>query len=81
MKTDTEHKQNFKEVWHHYFRKEDIFLIPNLLCYFRIALIAVFLVFYFHPITILGNQYANIYLAIRKYDRFAYLGINLPKIS
>ena len=22
-----------------------------------------------------------IYLAIRKYDRFAYLGINLPKIS
>ena len=64
MKTDTEHKQNFKEVWHHYFRKEDIFLIPNLLCYFRIALIAVFLVFYFHPITILGNQYANIYLAV-----------------
>lgn len=56
MIKDTEHKQNFKEVWHHYFRKEDIFLIPNLLCYFRIALIAVFLVFYFHPITILGNQ-------------------------
>lgn len=63
MKHNSQRKQNFIEVWHQYFRKEDALLIPNILCYFRIALIAVFLAFYFYPITIAGNRYANIYLS------------------
>lgn len=63
MKKNPQSKQNFKEVWNHFFRKEDIFLFPNILCYFRVLLIGVFLFFYFFPITIAGNRYANIYLA------------------
>jgi len=63
MKTREQSKQNFKDVWFDYFRKEDVFLVPNILCYFRIALSGVFLTFYFHPITIAGNALANIYLS------------------
>ncbi|MFA6829750.1 MAG: CDP-alcohol phosphatidyltransferase family protein [Bacilli bacterium] len=54
---------NFKAVLKKYFRKEDLFLLPNVLCYLRIILILAFLIVYFCPLSILGNSLANIYIA------------------
>ena len=59
----TEKKQNLTTVLKHYFRKEDVFLIPNILCYFRIILVIVFFVIHLTPITIAGNEHANIFIA------------------
>lgn len=52
-------KNNFITVFRSYFNKKDIFLLPNILCYFRLLLIVVFLIFFFVPITIAGNDQAN----------------------
>lgn len=57
-------KENFITVLKKYFRKEDVFLAPNLLCYFRILLIPVILCLYLIPIQIGDNQLAGIYLSV-----------------
>lgn len=63
MKKNPQGKDNFKAVCRKYFRKEDIFKVPNVLCYMRILLLALFLCFYLIPISIVGNPKADIYLA------------------
>ncbi len=54
---------NFKNVCHQFFRKEDIFLVPNILCYIRVLLIAGFMACYLIPFSINGNSLAHIYIA------------------
>ncbi len=56
-------KENFIAVFKKYFRKDEIFLFPNILCYLRVILIIVFLCLYFIPFSIAGNEFANYYLA------------------
>lgn len=56
-------KQKFLAVLKKYFRKDEIWLVPNILCYVRVLFIVLFLVFYLVPIDIAGNEYANVYLA------------------
>lgn len=58
-----EAKNNFKEVLKSYFRKEEAFLLPNILCYFRIILIFVFMALYLTDFTLANNTYANVYFA------------------
>lgn len=62
MKKNGTH-ENFKRVAKNYFRKEDIFLVPNLLCYLRILLVIGFVICYLTPFTINGNPLANVYVA------------------
>lgn len=59
----TEKKDNFKAIMKKYFRKEDVLLLPNILCYVRILLIGIFLCFYLIPFSVAGNSKAYIYLA------------------
>lgn len=54
----------FKAVLKKYFRKEDVFLVPNILCYFRIILVVIFLVIYLLPENILPNPLGTTYIAI-----------------
>ncbi len=63
MILDNEKKKNISNVWHQYFDRKYIFLIPNILCYFRILLVVCFMVFYLIPITMFRNTLAHIYIA------------------
>lgn len=63
MKLNSTNKKNFKNVWDHYFKKQDAFLVPNLLCYLRIILIGGFVALYLIPFSLCGNKLAHIYLA------------------
>jgi cardiolipin synthase len=54
----------FKAVLKKYFRKEDVLLVPNILCYFRIILVVIFLVVYLLPENILPNPLGTTYIAI-----------------
>lgn len=56
-------KENFKSVAHQYFRKEDIFLVPNILSYIRILLIIAFAICYMTEFSINGNELAHIYIS------------------
>lgn len=56
-------KENFKAVFKKYFRKEEAWYIPNILCYFRILLVVIFMIFYLTPFTVLGNDHAGLYFA------------------
>lgn len=56
-------KDTFVAVVKKYFRKDEVFLVPNLLCYLRVILIVIFLCLYLIPFEIAGNPLANIYLA------------------
>ena len=56
-------KDTFIAVFKKYFRKDEVFLIPNILCYLRIILIIVFLCLYLNPFSIAGNDLANVYFA------------------
>lgn len=60
---NNEKRQNFVNVFKHYFRKEEALLIPNILCYLRILLVIAFFIVSITPITIFNNHYANIYIA------------------
>lgn len=63
-KNPSEKTTNFVAVFKKYFRKSDLFLIPNLLCYLRILLIPAILCCYLCPISLAGNDKAGIYLSI-----------------
>lgn len=56
-------KENFKSVAHQYFRKEDIFLVPNILSYIRILLIIAFAICYMTEFSINENELAHIYIS------------------
>ena len=58
-----ENKKYLSNVWNSYFKKQDIFLVPNLLCYLRIILVVAFVVFYLIPFRMFGNELAHIYIA------------------
>lgn len=59
----TEKKENIVTVFKHYLRKEDMLLVPNILCYFRIILVLIFFIIHLIPFTIAGNIHANIFIA------------------
>lgn len=54
---------NFKNVAKNFFRKEDAFLVPNILCYLRVLLVIAFMICYLIPFEIHGNELAHIYIA------------------
>ena len=57
---------NFKGILKKYFKKEELFLLPNILCYLRVLLVIGFMVFYLLPadkFVIFDNNKANIYVA------------------
>jgi cardiolipin synthase (CMP-forming) len=54
---------NFKAVLTKYFRKEEVLLVPNILCYFRILLIVLFVCLYLIPFSINGKDKAGLYLS------------------
>ncbi|MFA6861657.1 MAG: CDP-alcohol phosphatidyltransferase family protein [Bacilli bacterium] len=56
-------KSNFNAIIKKYFRKDEVFLLPNILCYARIIMIIIFLCFYLIPFSIDGNDKAYVYLA------------------
>lgn len=56
-------KEKFLAVLKKYFRKDEVWLVPNILCYVRVFLVALFVVFYTVPITLCGNPFAGKYLA------------------
>lgn len=56
-------KANFVAVLKKYFRKDEVWLIPNVLCYVRALLIVLFLCFYLIPFEIAGNPLAHYYLS------------------
>lgn len=60
----TGNKENFKNVCHRFFRKEDIFLIPNVLSYLRMLLIVAFMCCYLIPFSIHDNPLGHIYLSV-----------------
>ena len=62
MPNNDSKKTRFLAVLKKYFRKDEIWLIPNVLCYVRVFLIILFLCFYLIPMDIAGNPYANVYL-------------------
>lgn len=55
--------ENFIAVLKKYFRKDEVFLLPNILCYFRIILIFAFLALYLIEFSIAGNKMAHTYFA------------------
>ncbi len=59
----TEKSSQFISVFKNYFRKEEAFLLPNILCYFRILLVFVFLAVYLSDFSLAGNKNANVYFA------------------
>lgn len=63
MSTQKGNSTNFKNVCHQFFKKEDIFLVPNILCYIRVFLIAGFMTCYLIPFSINGNSLAHVYIA------------------
>ena len=63
MEEKQQKKESFVNVFKHYFRKEEALLIPNILCYFRILLVIVYVILYLTPFTLCGNEYANVYFA------------------
>ena len=63
MKKNPQGHDNFIAILHKYFKKEDIFKIPNILCYMRVIFIIAFLCLYLIPINIAGNDKAGLYLA------------------
>ena len=63
MKKNPQGHDNFIAILHKYFKKEDIFKIPNILCYMRVIFIIAFLCLYLIPISIAGNDKAGLYLA------------------
>lgn len=56
-------KKNFIAVWKSYFHKGEAFLLPNILCYFRILLVFVFFALYLVDFELAGNPNANVYFA------------------
>ncbi len=62
-KTQSTGSKNFSAVFKKYFNKKDALLVPNILCYLRIVLVVVFFVLYITPITIAGNEMANVYIS------------------
>ncbi len=56
-------KDNFHAVFKKYFKKEERFLIPNVLCYVRILLIPLFVTIYLLPTFVPSNNEANVYIA------------------
>ena len=60
---DQQKKSFFIGVFKQYFRKEEALLIPNILCYFRLLLVVVFIILYLTDFTCCGNEYANVYFA------------------
>ena len=60
---DQQKKSFFIGVFKQYFRKEEALLIPNILCYFRLLLVVVFVILYLTDFTCCGNEYANVYFA------------------
>ena len=62
--TNESNNQNFINILKKYFRKEDVFKVPNILCYFRMLLVVAFMLCYLLPITILGNHRAGTYIAV-----------------
>ena len=71
-KNSGEKKKNFIAVLKKYFRKEDLFLLPNMLCYLRILLIPAILCCYLLPITIGNCDKAGIYLSVGELMIAAY---------
>jgi cardiolipin synthase (CMP-forming) len=63
MKPESQEKKNFKNTWNRFFRKEDVFLVPNILCYIRVLLIIAFTVCYLIHFSINGNNLAHIYIS------------------
>lgn len=63
MNNENKDNKHFKSVFKEYFRKEEAFLLPNILCYFRIILVFVFLAVYLSDFTVAGNENANVYFA------------------
>lgn len=59
----TEKSSQFIRVFKSYFRKEEALLLPNILCYFRILLVFVFLAVYLSDFSLAGNENANVYFA------------------
>ncbi len=56
-------KANFLAILKKYFRKDELWLVPNILCYVRVFLIILFLCFYLIPFSIAGNPFAHYYVS------------------
>lgn len=56
-------KANFLAILKKYFRKDELWLVPNILCYVRVFLIILFLCFYLIPFSIAGNPFAHYYIS------------------
>jgi len=54
---------NFKNILRKYFNRNDIWLLPNVLCYLRFLLMLAFLVLYLVPFSLAGNDKAHYLLA------------------
>lgn len=63
MKKNSQAHDNFVAVAKKYLRKEDLFKIPNILCYLRVIFVIAFLILYLVPINIAGNDKAGMYIA------------------
>lgn len=55
--------QNLKNILKKYFRKDQLFLLPNIFCYVRVLLMVAFCIIYLTPFTLLNNPNANIHIA------------------
>lgn len=60
---NTEGRENFNAIIRKYFRREDVFLVPNVLCYLRVLLIIAFIIVYLVPFSLAGNDKANLFIA------------------
>lgn len=56
-------KANFLAILRKYFRKDELWLVPNILCYVRVFLIILFLCFYLIPFSLCGNPFAHYYIS------------------
>lgn len=64
MKSKEEKKASkFTLLLRKYFRREDVFKIPNIICYLRMILVIGATVIYLVPFTLFGNSFANVYIA------------------
>lgn len=55
--------QNFISVCKKYFHKEDLLLVPNVLCYLRVLFSIAFVIIYVIPFSVAGNEMGHIYIA------------------
>jgi len=68
----SEKNENFKAILKKYFRKDEVLLLPNILCYMRILFVIVFLCLYLIPFEVNGNDKAGVYFATATMITAAY---------